>query len=433
MRDMNSTLRIGKNEDGLSDCEIADALCSSLPDNFTKMKKVLLIPPDATRAHSGAGKLTNMLFHLLKDACAVDVLPALGTHMPMTAGECAEMFGDIPYSHFMTHNWRTDVVKIGQAPKEFVRDISDGLVNEPIDFEVNSRLLDPSYDLILSIGQVVPHEVVGMANYTKNILVGCGGSNIINMSHMLGAFYGLERLMGRDHSPVRRLFDYAEERFLKKLPIHYVLTVVSAPGGHPAIHGLFIGRERFLFEQAVALSQKYNVMLTDQPFKKVVVYLEPGEFKSTWLGNKAIYRTRMAISDGGELIILAPGVERFGEDAEIDRLIRKYGYTGREHLVECCRSNEELIRNLSAAAHLIHGSPDGRFKVTYCVRHLTAQEVAGVGFGYLPYDQAAALYDPEILKDGFNTTAGGDEFFYISNPAVGLWAERKKFSSNRLI
>jgi nickel-dependent lactate racemase len=427
---LNNTIRISSAGGGLTDRELADALWSSLPVDFKKLKKVLLIPPDATRAHSGAGKLTGIYYHLLHGTCEVHILPALGTHVPMTVSECAEMFGDIPYACFLEHNWRADIVRIGTAPKEFVRDISEGLLDEPIDFEINKALLDPSYDLIVSIGQVVPHEVVGMANYTKNILVGCGGSRIINTSHMLGALYGLERLMGRDRSPVRKLFDYAEENLLKDLPLSYVLTVASGEGAHTAVRGLFIGRARVIFEQAVALSQKYNITLLDAPLQKVVVYLDPKEFRSTWLGNKAVYRTRMAIADGGELVILAPGIERFGEDGDIDLLIRKYGYRGRDGILACCRENQDLRQNLSAAAHLIHGSPEGRFRIVYCPGHLTKEEIEGVGYGYMPYGEAAGLYLPGNHEEGFNTAPDGGTFYFIGNPAVGLWAERNKLKSD---
>lgn len=425
---LNSAIRLGDDDSGLTNREMADTARVSLPLNLSKLNKVLLIPPDATRAHSGAGKLTNIYYHLLHGACTVNILPALGTHVMMSEIDCRKMFGDIPYSCFLHHNWRTDVVRIGTAPKEFVHTISEGTVSEPIDFEINKNLLDPSYDLIISIGQVVPHEVVGMANYTKNILVGCGGSGIINASHMLGAFYGLERLMGRDHSPVRALFDYAEERFLKALPLSYVLTVTTAAQDNVLIHGLFIGRERSIFEQAVALSQKRNIVMTDKPLEKVVVWLDPDEFKSTWLGNKAIYRTRMAIADGGELIILAPGVERFGEDGDIDFLIRKYGYRGREHIIGCCRIYEDLRQNLSAAAHLIHGSPDDRFSITYSTALLSEEDIKNAGFGWMKYSDAEKSYNPKGLKAGFNTV-GNEEIYFISNPAVGLWADRSRFET----
>ncbi len=413
--------------EGLSEARIRQELETALSDVRASLKKVLILPPDYTRFHSNAGLITRLLYEMLHEGCQVDIMPALGTHVPVSKAEWEHMFAGIPYEKMIVHSWRDDVTKIGVVPGEFVNEVSEGLVNDPIDVEVNKRLLDPSYDLILSVGQVVPHEVVGMANRNKNIFVGCGGSSMINSSHMLGAFYGLERVMGKDHTPVRRVFDYAEEHFLMQIPLCYILTVTDAPGGKIRTHGLFIGRERKYFEDAVALAQQKNLNLVDKTFKKVVVLLDETEFKSTWLGNKSVYRTRMAISDGGELIVLAPGVNKFGEDPSIDKLIRKYGYCGREKVLSLVKEHEDLKANLSAAAHLIHGSGDGRFSITYCTRHLSKEEVEGVCYGYIPYDEAVKRYDPAKLKDGWNTLADGEEIYYISNPALGLWADRKKF------
>ena len=424
---MKSFSLVSNVPEGLNDSQIRTALEQSLLDVRLNLKKVLILPPDFTRFHSNAGRITWHLYDMLKNSCEVDIMPALGTHVPVTESEWKAMFGDIPFEKMIVHNWRTDVTKVGTVPAEFVTEVSEGLVNDPIDVEVNKRLLDPSYDLILSVGQVVPHEVVGMANRNKNIFVGCGGSSMINSSHMLGAFYGLERIMGKDHTPVRKVFDYAEEHFLEKIPLKYILTVTDAPGGHIRTHGLFIGRERRYFEEAVQLAQKINLTFVDRTFKKVVVLLDEKEFKSTWLGNKSVYRTRMAIEDGGELIVLAPGVDKFGEDPSIDKLIRKYGYCGRENVLKLVRENDDLRENLSAAAHLIHGSGDGRFSITYCTRHLTGDEVRGVCYGYIPYDEAAKTYNPAELKDGWNTLANGEEIYYISNPALGLWADPAKF------
>ena len=416
---------IVRSEKGLSDTELLNALRESVAGK--ELRKVLLLPPDFTRMYSGAGRITAAYYEMLKDFCEVDILPALGTHEPMTEAECREFFGkNVPFEKILVHNWRTDVVKLGEVPAEFVSEVSEGLVRSEIDVEVNRRIVDPSYDLVISIGQVVPHEVVGMANYSKNIFVGCGGSSMINSSHMLGAFYGMERVMGKDFSPVRRVFDYAEENYLKDVPLMYVLTVTTNDNDNVRIHGLFIGRERSFFEQAVGLSQEKNLTYLDKPLQKVVVYLEEKEFKSTWLGNKAVYRTRMAIADGGELIILAPGVKKFGEDDENDRLIRKYGYVGREKVLKLTEENEDLQNNLSVAAHLIHGSSDGRFSITYATAHLSREEVEGAGFQYWDLKDASKRYDVNRLRDGYNTLADGEEIFYISNPALGLWACRDR-------
>ncbi len=411
-----------KSEKGLTEDSLRLALREALEGR--EIHKLLILPPDFTRMYSGAGILTAMIYEMLSDKCEIDIMPALGTHVPMTRGECETFFrGVVPYEKLIVHNWRQDVVKIGEVPAEFVSEVSGGLVNEKIDVEVNHIIMDGGYDLILSIGQVVPHEVVGMANYSKNIFVGCGGSSMINSSHMLGAFYGMERIMGKDFSPVRKVFDYAEQNFLADVPLLYLLTCTTNTGDRTNIHGLYIGRERANFEMAVAHSQEKNLIHMDEPFDKVVVYLDPREFKSTWLGNKAVYRTRMAIADGGELIVLAPGAAHFGEDDENDRLIRKYGYVGRENVLKLVNNpaNADLKANLSVAAHLIHGSSDGRFSITYCTKLLTEEEIRGVGFNYAPYDEMAAKYDPATLTDGWNTV-DGERIFYISNPALGLWS-----------
>jgi nickel-dependent lactate racemase len=390
------------------------------------VKKVLIIPPDFTRFYSMAGKITSMLYDQMNGSCIVDILPALGTHMPMTDKEIDDMFPSVPHDRFIVHNWKTDVMKIGEVPGEYIKEVSSGLVDEKIDVEVNRLLMDPSYDLIISVGQVVPHEVVGMANYSKNIFVGIGGSAMINKSHMLGAFYGMERLMGRDHSPVRKVFDYAQGKYLKDLPLMFIFTVTTQNCSTADIHGVYAGDTREPFELALTESQQRNFTFLDDEPKKIVVYLDAREFKSTWVGNKAIYRTRMAIADKGELIILAPGVRKFGEDSENDRLIRKYGYIGRENILAKVAKNDDLKNNMSVTAHIIHGSSDGRFSISYAVRHLTREEVEKVGFKYLDYDETVKKYDPSRLKEGYNTV-GKEKIYYISNPALGLWSSRSKF------
>lgn len=417
---------------GLTDQQLREAVMVSLMG--LKLKRVLLLPPDITRLNSGAGKLTAMYYEALKESCEVKIMPALGTHVPMTREEQTAFFGsEIPEDCFLVHDWRAGVEKIGEVPGEFVKEVSQGLMDSPIDVEVSTQITQGEYDLVLSIGQVVPHEVVGMANYTKNILVGCGGSRMINASHMLGAFYGLERIMGRDFSPVRRVFDYAEEHFLKnRFPIVYVLTVTTTRGAETDINGLYVGRKRELFEAAVKLSQKLNVNYVDRPLQRVVVYLDPREFRSTWLGNKAVYRTRMAMADGGELYVVAPGVDKFGEDPENDALIRKYGYRGRERILELTGENRDLQENLSVAAHLIHGSSDGRFSVTYCTEKLTKEEVEAVGFRWMDAGEAAERFELSRLREGPNTLPDGTELFYIKNPALGLWAERRKLEGGEV-
>lgn len=423
-------------EIGSIDLELgADDLKKGLFEALEKMgkkRKVLAIPPDYTRLPSRAGELTEFTWEYY-GACLTDVLPALGTHSPMTQHQISHMFGKMPASLIREHDWRHDVVTVGTVPASFVKEVSEGAVDFPWPAQVNKLLIEGQFDLILSIGQVVPHEVVGMANYNKNIFVGTGGVEGINKSHFVGASYGMERMMGHADTPVRRIFNYASEHFTNQLPIVYVQTVVGLDksDGKVKTRGLYIGDDFEVFDKAAKLSLLVNFDMLDKPLKKVVVYLDPTEFKSTWLGNKSVYRTRMAIEDDGELIILAQALKEFGEDKGIDRLIRKYGYFGTPATLKACDENEELRKNLSAAAHLIHGSSEGRFSITYCPgkgpENLTKEEIESVGFKFADIDEVTSKYDPTKLRDGYNTMPDGEEIYYISNPALGLWAFKDRF------
>ncbi|HOC90569.1 MAG TPA: lactate racemase domain-containing protein, partial [bacterium] len=386
-------------------------------------------PPDFTRFHGRAGELTCQARDYY-GSYLTDVLPALGTHKPMSDAEIAAMFPGMPAALFRVHDFRHGFETLGIVPGDYIREISEERVDYDWPVQVSKYLARGKHDLILSIGQVVPHEVAGMAGYNKNIFVGTGGSEGINKSHYIGAVYGMERIMGRANNPVRDAFNYGSLNFASRLPILYVLTVVGrGTAGQLVVRGLFIGDDEECFQRASELSLQVNFEMLEQPLHKVVVYLDPAEFRTTWLGNKAIYRTRMAIADGGELIILAPGLKEFGEDAQMDQLIRKYGYNGTPRILAAVKENADLQANLGAAAHLVHGSSEGRFTITYCPGKISREEIEGVGFRYADLKGMAGRYPPEKLQDGWNRTADGERFFYISNPALGLWAVAERFTA----
>jgi len=403
-----------------------EAGINSALEKLGERKKVLVVPPDCTRFHSRAGELTSYIYRYYKNNLK-DILPALGTHSPMTEAQIDDMFKGVPKSLFRVHDWRNDVVTVGTVPGEFVSGITGGALDYSWPAQLNKLVFNGGHDLILSVGQVVPHEVIGMANYNKNLFVGTGGPEGINKSHFIGAVYGMERIMGKADNPVRSLLNYASDNFIKQLPVVYIHTVIDRDEeGKLVVRGLFIGDDEDVFRLAADLSLKVNFNVLENPLKKVVVYLDPAEFKSTWLGNKSIYRTRMAMADDGELIVLAPGLKEFGEDHEIDRLIRKYGYRGTPATLKSLNENEELNRNLSAAAHLIHGSSEGRFSITYCPGYLTRKEIESVNFKYSDLAEMIKRYNPKKMKEGFNRMDDGDEVYYISNPALGLWTSRQR-------
>ncbi|MCL4204922.1 MAG: D-mannonate epimerase [Pirellulaceae bacterium] len=415
----------GSTTTALTDQQLREALTACF-EQLGQRRRVLALPPDFTRFNSRGGLLTCMTYDYFGDRL-VDVMPALGTHVPMPPWQLEKMFPGLPTSLIRPHRWREDVVTIGHVPADYVTEVTDGIWTKPWPAQLNKLIWEGGHDLILSIGQVVPHEVIGMANYNKNIFVGTGGSQGINESHFIGAAYGMERMMGRADTPLRRILNYAQDHFCRHLPLVYVLTVVGSDGaGGLVTRGLFVGDDQECFERAAELSVQVNFTVVEEPFRKVVVYLDPEEFHSTWLGNKSIYRTRMAIDDGGELIVLAPAVQTFGEDQQIDRLIRKYGYRTTPEIMQFMQENEDLQQNLSAAAHLIHGSSENRFRITYCPGQLDRSEIEGVGYQYGDLQEMLRRYDPERLTDGWNTMDDGQRIYYISNPALGLWAHASR-------
>jgi len=429
----------------LSDGELDELFSGALSNAIADQNgsgPVFILPPDITRFHSRAGYLTGIAARVLSGRLKA-VLPALGTHMAMTAAEIDRMFPDVPADKFIVHDWRNDVVTLGRIEEAWLEKATDGRIKYDWPVQVNKLLLEGGFSMAISLGQVVPHEVIGMANHTKNIFVGTGGKEAIDKSHFMGASYGMERMMGRIDTPVRALFDEGFRRFGNRLPpVLFALTVVGPrsdneaakvgkPRGSLAVRGLYVGFGRECFTEAASLAQQVNVDILDEPIKKAVVYLEPEEFRTTWLGNKAVYRTRMAMADGGELLILAPGLERFGEDMGVDKLIRKFGYQPSKVILEKLEKEKEIAENLSVAAHLIHGSSEERFTVRYCPGPgVSRAEIESVGYEWGSLVEAAARYDAKKLAMGWNTMHDGERVFFVPNPALGLWAEKQRFYKN---
>ncbi|TWT87894.1 lactate racemase domain-containing protein [Neorhodopirellula pilleata] len=401
-----------------------DDLRAALQETFaaiTPVQNVLLLPPDQTRLFSRAGELTVLCHELLGDRVR-DIMPALGTHSAMSPAQLDHMFPGVPHDLFRVHRWRDDVVQLGEVPAEFVREVTGGIYDKAWPAQVNRLLRDGGHDLIFSLGQVVPHEVIGMANYNKNVFVGTGGVSGINESHYLSAMVGIDQTLGIANTPLRQILNYAQDHFCQDLPILYALTVIEQlKDGTKHTRGLFIGDDHDTFFRAAELARQVNITHLPKPPTHVVAYLDPSEFKSTWLGNKAIYRTRKAIATGGRLTVLGPAVEEFGEDKRIDHLIRKYGYRTKSEIMRLVDENEDLANDPSAAAHLVHGSPENRFEVVYAAGHLTDEEIRGVGFTPGNLDELMKRYDVNKLQDGFHTDIDGSEFYFVQNPALGLW------------
>jgi nickel-dependent lactate racemase len=390
-------------------------------------KRVLLLPPDITRAHSGVGRLTEMLYGHFASEADVHVIPTLGQHVPHTRDENRRMFGSIPNERIHAHDWRAGSVRVGEVSAEFVKAACGGVADWPIPIVLNRMLIEEPWDLIINVGHVVPHEVLGFANHNKNYFIGLGGKETICASHMLAATCGIENNLGNLITPTRACFNKAEENYLGGLADLYVQVVMARNARHELVHtGVFVGDDLETYLQAARQSREQNITVFDEPVRKIVCVMQADEFVSTWVANKAVYRTRMALADGGELIVIAPGLKRFGEQPEVDAFIRKYGYCGTPRVLAAYRTSADMQDLGHATAHLLHGSSEGRFTITYAPGHLTAAEIEGVNFRHADLAATLARYRIDTLQEGWNTLADGERFFFIPTPSAGLWATREK-------
>ena len=394
-----------------------------------KLERVLLLPPDLTRAHSGAGRITELLFNALPDA-HVEVIPTLGQHLPHTEAENKWMFGSIPEDRIFAHDWRNGCTHVGTIPAAMVKDTTDGAADWDIPVDLNSKLINEPWDLIVNIGHVVPHEVLGFANHNKNYFIGLGGKDTICASHIAAAVYGIENNLGCLISPLRACYNWSEKQHLASLPDVYLQIVMRRDEQNCLVtSGIYVGDDLETYLEAAKASREQNITVFDEPIRKVVAVMQADEFRATWVANKAVYRTRMAIADGGELLILAPGVERFGEQPEVDALIRKYGYKGTAITLSLYRTEADMQEIPHGVAHLIHGSSEGRFTITYAPGHLTQAEIEQVGYQYADLTEMQRRYDPLVMKEGWNILPDGEKVFYIGTPSAGLWSTREKLNS----
>jgi nickel-dependent lactate racemase len=390
-------------------------------------QKILLLPPDITRAHSGAGWITEKLYEFFSTFADVHLIPTLGQHVPHTPEQNKWMFGSVPEEKIHAHDWKNGSKVIGEVSAEFVKDISRGKADWAIPVSLNKMLLEENWDIIINVGHIVPHEVLGFANHNKNYFIGLGGKEMICASHMMAACCGIENNLGQLITPLRACYNKAEEDYLSHLPDMFIQVVMSYDEeGNLGHSGLYVGDDQGTYMAGAKASREQNITIVEKPLKKVVAVMQGDEFYSTWVANKAIYRTRMAMADGGELLIIAPGLKRFGEQPEVDSLIRQYGYSGTEKIMKLFKT-EPIMQDLThGTAHLIHGSSEGRFTITYAPGHLSKEEVKSVNFNYADLNETLERYNPEKMKNGFNTMPDGEEVYFINTPSAGLWTTREK-------
>ena len=407
----------------------AEECLKKISKNCKNPKKILLLPPDITRAHSGCGRITEILYNYFEKKSEVFVMPTLGQHIPHSEEQNKKVFGTIPENRILKHDPIHDVEKIGEIPADYVKKVTFGAADWKIPIEINKILLTNDWDIIINIGHVVPHEVLGFASYNKNYLIGLGGTATISSTHIASACCGIENILGSIVSPIRECLNKAEKDFFIGLPFAYIQVVMALNDDGKLAHtGFYCGNDFETYLLAANQAMQENIAVVP-PIKKIVAVMGKDEFESTWVANKAIYRTRKALADNGELIIIAPGLKRFGENQEADEVIREYGYAGRDKILAAWKKDKKLQEMAHITAHLIHGSSDQRFKICYAPGYLSKKDIESVNYNYLDPAETLKKYPIEEMKYGFNTMADGEEVYFINSPASGLWTTKEK---NRL-
>jgi len=343
---------------------------------------------------------------------------------------CESLNGICDAARLHEGDWRDGVTHLGTIPAALVAEKTGGAADWDIPVDLNTAAVTEKWDLIINIGHIVPHEVLGFANHNKNYFIGLGGKETICGSHLASACYGIENNLGNLCTPVRACYNWAEEKFLGHLPDVYFEVVMRRDEQGRLVHaGVYVGDDLETYSMAARASREQNITVFDEPIHKIVAVMQTDEFRATWVANKAIYRTRMALADGGELLIIAPGVERFGEQPDVDALIRKYGYCGTPQALDLYRKHADLKDLAHGTAHLLHGSTEGRFTVRYAPGKLTQKEVEGVNYAYMDVNEALRRYSPDILREGWNTMPDGERIYFIATPSAGLWATSARLTA----
>ncbi|MEI6163866.1 MAG: lactate racemase domain-containing protein [Planctomycetota bacterium] len=396
-------------------------------------QRVLLLPPDITRMHSGSGWVTEIMYdHFTAGGADCRVIPTLGQHIPHTEKENRAMFGAIPNDRIHAHDWRGGCVRVGKLSAEFVAETTHGAANWEVPIDLNTMTMREPWDIVINIGHVVPHEVLGFANHNKNYFIGLAGKETICTTHMAAACCGIENNLGCLITPVRALFNRAEEEFLGGIPDFYFQLTLARSFDDRLVHtGVHVGDDLETYLGAARQSRRENITVFDKPIENIVCVMQGDEFFSTWVANKSIYRTRMAIADGGTLTVIAPGLTRFGEQPEVEEIIRRHGYRGTPHTMEQYRKDPLMQDFAHATAHLIHSSSEGRFTIRYAPGGVSRADIEQIGFDYMPIDEAIARYKPYDSRQGFHTTDDGQEYYFIPTPSAGLWAAKEKLAGRK--
>jgi nickel-dependent lactate racemase len=265
--------------------------------------KILVIIPDATRTLPMPLLFRTLIAVLGPRAEVLDFLVALGTHPGMSGAQLAEhLGGPVPEGvRILQHRWNdlASLVSLAQVPAAEMQRLSSGLLTEPMPIRLNRVVLE--HDLVLLVGPVFPHELVGFSGGHKYYFPGVSGPEILDQSHWLGALIGNTRVNGRRRTPVRELIERAAVSV--PVPARGISLVMK---GELAM-GVYVGPVYDAWAEAVELSSRLNIVRVPRSFH-TVLSLVPRRYPDLWTGAKCMTKLEAVVADGGRLILYGPHI-----------------------------------------------------------------------------------------------------------------------------
>ena len=318
--------------------EIRRTVLRGLQEIYAAGRRILVIIPDHTRS-APLGPIFRLIYEALADkAAALDYLMALGTHPPMTEEAIyrrVEITADehqarFPKVRFFNHLWRDPdaLAELGKLTREEVSEITGGLFEMDVTITINKLALD--YDVLLIVGPVFPHEVVGFSGGNKYLFPGIAGREIINFFHWLGAVITNPVIIGHKWTPVRMVVDRAASLVKAQKFCLSLVVKDDALAGLPAggLAGIYFGAPERSWSQAADLSGKLHIVYKDHPYH-TVLSCAPEMYDDIWTAGKCMYKLEPVVADGGTLIIYAPHVKEVS--VTHGRVIEEVGYHTRDY------------------------------------------------------------------------------------------------------
>lgn len=340
--------------------QVQQWFATQLPIDDFVGQRILLIVPDATRT-APLPLLFGALYERLRPVVTqLDVMIALGTHPPMSETQICKLLGISEkerarlffQTNFYNHEWDRPerLTTLGRLSKDDTAELSDGLLSLDVAVDINSRVKD--YDLLLVLGPVFPHEVVGFSGGNKYFFPGIAGPDILNFFHWLGALITNASIIGVKDTPVRRVVDKAAAM----IPVERrAITFVVASDA--SLYGLHYGTPESAWNEAADISSQVHIRRFSKPFQQVLSCAPP-MYDDLWVAGKCMYKLEPVVADGGELIIYAPHVTEIS--VTHGKLIEQVGYHVRDYFVKQWERFKDIPWGV--LAHSTHVRGSGRFE-----------------------------------------------------------------------